>query len=131
MAGGTPEYVIRGKLLQGTDKDTLVTFMAQVMSAVLGASMVAETPIIEGRPRQEWWSRDWARLRDDDRMGDEIAGLLRQEDPQELLRVFNFALTTAANNTIALNQLDFISSLGAVLVNVLATEGSIEEYIGS
>lgn len=127
----TPQYVVRGKLRNGTDSEVLRRYMSQVMTGILGASLLAETPVIDRKPRPSWMSQDWEALHESGEMEDKVYQLLGQEDPEELTRVFNFALTVASNGVIAMNQVDFLSALGSVMVNVLAAEGGIDGYLAN
>lgn len=128
MSDETPKFVIRGKVEQGADKESLAEYMAQVMAGTMGIAVQSESPLVAGRPRKDW-RVDWVSLCNDGRAEGKIRSLIECENEEELRRTFNVALTIATNGLIAMHQMEFLTALGSVMTNVLATEGGAKEYL--
>lgn len=128
MPQETPRYEVRGRAEKGTEMDVLLPYVAQAIARIMDAALIADIPVIKGKPKRAWM-KDWGAIHDEGRTEEEVMKLLEQEDPKEIRRAFDWALSVAANGVIALNQVDFYIAMSNAAINMLAVEGGVDEYL--
>lgn len=129
MGDANPKYVLRGKVSDRAGDEAVARYMAKVIAGVIGIAVLSGEPFIEGKPRAGWRRLDWGRLCEEGTVEDAVYGLLADEDPAELRRTFNTALTLATNGIVLMHQAEFLSDFGTIMANILATEGGTREYL--
>ena len=127
MGDEAPRYAIRGKIEGTPDKGAMAAYMAQLVAGVMGIAVQTGRPVVDGRPREDWQA-DWGRLCAEGKAEERVRELILQEDEEELRRTFGVALTVAANGLVAMHQMEFVTALGTVMANILATDGGAAEY---
>jgi len=108
--------------------EVLIPYMSRAVAQIIDAALVAKLPVVKGKPKKEW-AIDWGRIHDENRTEEVVEGLLRQCDDETLIKVFDTALSVAANGVTGLHAKDFYIAMANTTVNILAREDGEKGFI--
>lgn len=128
MPQETPRYTVQAKMDRNTPMEVLVPYMSRAVAQIIDAALVARLPVVKGKPKKEW-AIDWGRIHDENRTEEVVEGLLHQCDDETLVRVFDTALSVAANGVTGLHAKDFYIAMANTTVNILAREDGEKGFI--
>lgn len=128
MPQETPRYSVRATMDRDTPMEVLIPYMSRAVAQIIDAALVARLPVVKGKPKKEW-AIDWGRIHDENRTEEVVEGLLRQCDDETLIRVFDTALSVAANGVTGLHAKDFYIAMANTTVNILAREDGEKGFV--
>lgn len=128
MPQETPRYLVRATMDEDTPMEVLIPYLSRAVAQIIDAALVARLPVVKGKPKKEW-AIDWGKIHDEGRTEEVVEGLLRKEDPETVVRVFNTALSVAANGVTGLHAKDFYIAMANTSVNIFAREDGEKGFI--